>query len=435
MKIALLEINKPGDNKDFNGGFGTTFQIGNSLKARALSFIRSNLENIPTMSYTYLSSIFKRDGHSVKYYFNEVPDSSDIVLIHVSLIRHNEEIKFIRNLKARGERVGVYGPLASVRSFLFGDADFVIQGEPEEIVVEISKSGNIPKGIVKSNPVMDLDSLYFPDWDLFSEKDFSLAPAISAKPAFFVHASRGCPYGCSYCPYLVFGTYRVRKPEKVIEELVFLKKKYGMRGFYFRDPTFSINETRIKKIVRLMIEKKLNLEWGCETRLDLLSIPLLRLMYDSGLRAIKVGIESMNHGLLESHGRIPPKIRHQEEIIKFCEKKGIKVIAFYIIGLPSDTLKSIKETIQYSRRLNTSFANFTICTPIPGTGFYDELKEKIIEKDLNKYDNFHVVFEHDNLSKKEILKLQEEAITGYYFRLKYIFRYFFNKVKEFNFLK
>ena len=48
--------------------------------------------------------------------------------------------------------------------------------------------------------------------------------------------------------YLVFGTYRVKKPEKVIGELIFLKKKYGMKGFYFRDPTFSIGKERIEKI-------------------------------------------------------------------------------------------------------------------------------------------------------------------------------------------
>ena len=100
MKIALLEINKPGDNKDFNGGFGTTFNIGNSLKARILSFIRNNLENIPTMSYAYLSSIFKRDGHFVKYYFNELPRDVDFILIYVSLIRHNEEIEIIKRLKS-----------------------------------------------------------------------------------------------------------------------------------------------------------------------------------------------------------------------------------------------------------------------------------------------------------------------------------------------
>lgn len=430
MKIALLDIKKPGDHKDFNGGFGTTFLVGNSIKTKILSLVRSCLEGIPTMSYAYISAIFKEHGHSVKYYSNRIPDSQSLILIHVSLIRHNEEIKLIRKLKQMDKKnIGVYGPLALVRPDLFKDADFIIQGEPEEVIIKISKTKKIPKGIVKSSPIMNLDDLPFPDWSIFSIKDCSFYPSISVKPSLPIHSSRGCPYLCSYCPYRVFGTYRARKPEKVVEELIFMIKKYDVKGFYFRDPTFSINRKESGKIAELIIEKKLNIEWGCETRIDLLTIPLLKLLYKSGLRAIQVGVESIDHNMLKNYGRLPPKIQHQEEIIKFCEKIGIKVIAFYIIGFPSDTKDSIKRTIEYSRRLNTSFANFSICTPIPGTPFYDEMKDKIIEGDLNRYNNFDIVFNHDELSKKEILALQEKAITGYYFRVRYIVKYVLDKFK------
>jgi len=430
MDIALLDIKKKGDNKDYNGGFGTTFQIGNSLKARILSFIRSNLENFPTMSYAYVASIFKKYGHSVKYYVNEIPKFRDIILIHVSLIRHKEELEYLKKMKKIGiKNIGVYGPLATVKPGLFKDANFIIQGEPEEAILKICKTNKIPKGKIKSNPIMDLNSLPFPDWSFFPVKDYSFSPTLPLKPFVFVLASRGCPYNCSYCPYKVFGTYRARKPEKVIEELKYLKNKYKIKAFYFRDPTFSINQKRIEKLAGLMIKNKLNLKWGCETRLDLLNLPLLKLLYKAGLRAIKVGIESSNHSLLRKYKRIPPNMQHQEKIIQFCKKIGIKVIAFYIIGLPTDTEKNIKETIKYSKKLNTSFANFNICTPIPGTLFYEQIKEKIIEKNLNNYDNFHSVFKHDNLTKKKILKLQEKAITEYYFRIKYIIRYFIDKIK------
>jgi len=429
MKIVLLEIKNAGDNKDYNGGFGTTFQVGNSLKARILSFVRSNLENFPTMSYAYIAAIFKKYGHSVEYYLNKIPSVADLILIHVSLIRHKEEIEYLNKIKQAGLKIGVYGPLASVKPELFEDADFIIQGEPEEAILKISKTNKIPKGIVRSTPIKDLDSLPFPDWSLFQVKEYSFSPTLPLKPFIFVLASRGCPYTCSYCPYKVFGDYRARKPEKVIEELKYLKKEYGIRAFYFRDPTFSINEDRIRNLANLMIENKLNLKWGCETRLDLLTIDLLKILYKSGLRAIKVGIESLDENLLKKYGRISPEIKHQEKIINFCKKIGIKVIAFYIVGLPTDTKESIKNTIRYSRKLNTSFANFTICTPIPGTGFYEQLKDKINDTNLNNYDNFHVVFKHNNLSKNEILKLQEKAITGYYFRARYILRYVLDKIK------
>ena len=430
MKISLLDIKKSGDNKDYNGGFGTTFQIGNSFKSKILSLVRSNLENFPTMSYPYIAAIFKKYGHSVKYYINKIPDSSDIILIHVSLIRHQEELKHIREMKKKGiKNIGVYGPLATVKPGLFNDADFIIIGEPEGAILKICETNKIPRGDVKSSPILNLDSLPFPDWSLFPLEKYSFSPILPLKPFTFILASRGCPYMCSYCPYKVFGTHRTRDPEKVIEELKFLKENYKIKAFYFRDPTFSIGKERIMKLADLMIKNKLNLKWGCETRLDLLDELLLNKLYDAGLRAIKVGIESLNHDLLIKHKRIPPNILHQEKIIKFCEKIGIKIIAFYIIGLPSDTKKSIKKTLKYSKKLNTSFANFNICTPIPGTKFYNELKLKITEQNLNNFDNFHSVFKHDKLSERELLKFQEKAITGYYFRIKYILKYLKDKIK------
>ena len=430
MKIALVDIKKDGDNKDFNGGFGTTFQIGKSIPSRVLSFLRGKLENLPTLSYVYIAGICKKYNHSVKYYLNEIPDSADLILIHVSLIRYNEEINFIKKMKQKGlNNIGVYGPIASVKPEFFKDADFVLKGEPEQAIINIFEMNKVPKGVIESKPIEDLDSLPYPDWSCFPVEDYSLSPAISKKPTLWVHASRGCPYKCSYCPYLVFGKYRARKPEKVIEELKYLKEKYNIKGFFFRDPTFSINHERIKKLAELMIKEELNLEWGCETRLDLLDISLLNLLYKAGLRAIKVGVESVDHDLLKKYKRLPPEINHQEKIINFCKKIGIRVIAFYIIGIPTDTKETIKNTINYSRRLNTSFANFTICTPIPGTDFYEEIKEKISDNNFNHYDNFHVVFKHDNLTSKEILDFQEKAITGYYFRLKYILMYFLEKIK------
>lgn len=435
MKVALINIKKPGDNKEFNGGFGTTFNTGRSSRAKLLSFVRRNLENIPTMSYAYISAILKKYNHEVNYYENEIPKSKDydLALIHVSMIRHNEEKDLLRTLKknkGKNNFIGIYGPLATVCPELFKESDIILVGEPEEAIIKIARSGKLKKGLIKSNPLSDLDELPFPDWSLFHFQNYSLSPLINLRPAVFVHASRGCPYSCSYCPYMVFGNYRKRKPEKVVEELRYLKKHYKIKAFYFRDPTFSLGRERIEKLANLMIEEKLGLFWGCETRSDLLDIQLLELLYRSGLRAIKIGIESIDRNLLKKHGRKPIKIEHQENIIRFCKKKGIKIVAFYIIGLPSDTKESIKKTLNYSKKLNTSFANFTICTPIPGTPFYEKMKPKIFEKNLNKFDNFHVVFKNNNLSSDEIYSLQEKAITGYFFRPSYFFRYILDKIKE-----
>lgn len=430
MKICLLNIQKEGDNKDYNGGFGTTFQVGKSFLARLLEKKRYGGEYFPLMSYGYLAAIFKKNGHTVDVLTNEVPKDSDLVIIQCSLVRHNLELDFIRRIKKEtNAKIGLIGPFVSVKPEIFLNyADFIIQGEPEEAALKM-KDEKIPKGIVKSNPVMNLDTLPFPDWSVFPIEKFSYKPIITKKPFTFIQGSRGCVYTCNYCPYKVFGFYRERSVNSVIDEIEYLVKNYNIKGLMFRDPCFSLNKKRVAEIAYEIIKRGIKIEWGCETRLDKLDEELLKVLYKSGLRAIKVGVESVDSEILKSQKRKPIDMNHQERIIKFCDKIGIKVIAFYLIGLENDTKESIRNTIKYAKKLNTDFVNFTICTPIPGTEYFEQIKDKIYEKDWEKFDNFHPVFKHKNLSTEDLRKFQENAIVYYYIRPRFILKYIMRKLK------
>jgi len=424
MKIALLNVEEPGDNKDYNGGFGTTFQVGRSLGARLLQKIRATGEYFPLMSYGQLAGIFKQTGHQVSVVTNDIPRESDLVILHCSLIRHRREMDYIRRIrKETRARIGLIGPFVSVYPDLFADrADFIIQGEPEEVALQI-RDQNLPRGVVKSSPVMDLDNLPFPDWDPFPVGEYSFWPTIRRRPFTFIQTGRGCAYACNYCPYKVFGVHRERSASNIAREIEYLQRRYGIRGLMFRDPCFSYNRRRAFALADEILRRKLDVEWGCETRLDRLDIELLESLHRSGLRAIKVGIESADPAILKKQRRKPNQLAHQEKIIEYCDRKGIRVGAFYIVGLEDDTPESVRRTIRYAKRLNTDFASFTICTPIPGTEYYDQKKEDIFEKDWEKFDNFHPVFRHRNLSSDEILAFQEYAIVSYYLRPRFVLKY------------
>lgn len=429
MKITLLNIQEPGDNKDYNGGFGTTWQIGSSFLSRILQKMRSKGEYFPIVSYGYLASILKQNGHKVEFLENEIPKNSDLILLHASPIRHKKEMEFLKKIKeTTNAHIGIVGPFASVKPELFEKlSDFIIQGEPEEVISTI-KDGELPKGIVKSEPVKDLDTLPFPDWSIFPVDKFCQKHIMNKTPFLIILSSRGCLYNCPYCPYKVFGLWRVRDPIKVVDEIEYLQKNYGVKSLMFRDPMFSLEPEITKTMANEIIKRGIKIEWGCETRLDKLDENFLDLLYESGLRAIKVGIESTNHDILKRAGRKPIDADHTERIVKYCDRKGIKVVAFYILGLPDDTKESIESTIKYAKGLNTDFANFTICTPIPGTKFFEEMKDSLTTDNWEDYDNFHVVFKHKNLTKEQLLKLQEKAIVGYYFRLRYILKHIWRRM-------
>lgn len=431
MKITLLNIQKSGDNKDYNGGFGTTFQVGKSLLARLLEMKRSSGEYFPIMPYGYLAAIFKNNGHTVNALTNEIPGDADLVIIQCSLVRHNLELDFMKRIRNEtNSKIGLVGPFVSVRPDLFSDyADFIIQGEPEEAALKI-RDGHVPSGIVKSNPINDLDSLPFPDWSIFPVETFSYKPTLPKGPFTFIQGSRGCVYTCNYCPYKVFGVYRERGVQNVVDEIEYLVQKYSIKSLMFRDPCFSFNKKRAAEIANEIIKRKINIEWGCETRLDNLDTELLELLYKSGLRAVKVGIESTNPNILKKQGRKLIEIGHQEKIIKYCDEKGVRVIAFYIIGLEEDTKESVTKTLGYAKRLNTDFANFTICTPIPGTEYYEQIKDRILEEDWEKFDNFHPVFKHKNFTPEELRELQEYAIVSYYIRPGFILKHLIRKLRR-----
>ena len=432
MKITFLDLGSDKKvYKEYNGGYGTSFNAGNSLLGKILTLTRTSREEFPLLSYAYAATIFHQNNHEVTIEKNTIP-TADLVIMHASMPNHRLEKDYLKKLKESNLKIGLIGPFPSTKPELFKEADFIIQGEPEKVIFQIAKTGKIPSGLINSPPIENLDSLPYPNWSLFPINKFSYSPIIDKKPFTFVLSSRGCSYGCDYCPYIskAHGHFRTRSIENIMGELIYLKEKFNIKGIQFRDPTFTLDKKRIEEICKAIIKVNLDLEMGCETRSDRLDKPLLDLMYQAGFRAIKIGIESAMPEILKQSKRIPIEFRHQEKIIKYCDKLGIKVIGFYVIGLENDTHESIKSTLAYSKKLNTAFANFTICTPIPGTEFYDRIKDKIFTNNYDLYDNFHPVFNHKNISNKDLIQYQKKALTSYYLRPKYIYSHLKRRILQ-----
>lgn len=426
MKITLLNVQSKRRecfNKDVMGGFGDVTKIGDSWRARILE--KRKKVRLPLFSLAYISGILKKNGHKIRLSNNNYPNDSDLIIIASSIIDCKAELKVAQEIKEKtGSKVGFIGPFASAMPNVCSKhADFIIQGEPENVVNKISDKF-IPKGVVKSEPVKCLDKLPFPFWKVFPVKEYSYSPIITKKPFIPVLSSRGCFYSCNYCPYKAYyGSYRQKSPEGIIAELRHLIDKYGVKGVLFRDPLFTAKRKRVKDLANKIIRNKIDIEWTCETHFDLLDERLLDILYKAGLRSLNVGIESSNEEIMRKSTRKYAKKEHQEKIIKYCDRLGIKISAFYILGLKGDTEQSVKQTIDYAKKLNTFAAQFFISTPFPGTGFFEEVKDLIFEKDWSKFDSFTPVFRHENLSSEQLLKLKEKAFVEYYFRLKYFLKH------------
>ena len=155
-------------------------------------------------------------------------------------------------------------------------------------------------------------------------------------PTGFIESSRGCPYSCGY--YCTYGDsqgklIRSYSPKRLVDNMVQLKANYGFKSFQFRDPVFGLKKDFIDQFCLEIIKGGHKLIWGMETRSDLLNKDNLRLMALSGLKSINIGIETPNVEIASSNKRKTDEVDHQSFVVSFCKKLGIKVNAFYILGL------------------------------------------------------------------------------------------------------
>jgi radical SAM superfamily enzyme YgiQ (UPF0313 family) len=238
----------------------------------------------------------------------------------------------------------------------------------------------------------------------------------ASRHSFPVLSSRSCPEFCTYCPHRITAPYRARSAENVVAEIESICKRYGQAYLIFRDPLFTEERERAIAIAEGILRKKLNVHFECETRLDDLDTDLLDLLHRAGLNTITFGVESMEPSTLKRVGRRPIPREHQRKIISYCRDKGITTEAFYVIGFLTDTVESIRATIDFSIDLDSSCALFKVLTPFPGTPLYKHMKHLITETDWEKFDGYTPTFQHPNMTHEELRHMLGSAYVRYYVR-------------------
>jgi anaerobic magnesium-protoporphyrin IX monomethyl ester cyclase len=413
--------------KDVAGGFGTVFTVGRSPFAKLLEFAKRRIAAIPNITLAYLDSILSAHGADVKVLDVRGSDQlvpADLYLIASSIVDCNLEREIGLQVKRRfGSKVGYFGTFASsVPDFYSDSADFVVKEEIENIAPSLAR-GEIPQGIISAGFVRDLDALPFPKWDQFDIRKFRYQIITGKGITLPMLGSRGCPYTCNYCPYLVNSNYRVRSAESVVDEIRHLSAKYGIRGISFRDPNLTFNKKRAHEFADLLLRYNLDIRWSMEARTDRLDAELIHLLYRAGLRSIEVGVESSNQQILRGNKRKAIPSTQQEQIIECCHKLGIRVIANYTLGLPNDTMTGIRETIRYAKKLNTFAIQFTVTTPYPGTQFYETVRDAIFERDWERFNGWTSVYRHPTITPEDLHRLREFAYVSYHLRLRYVWRF------------
>lgn len=443
VSVAVLNVTnknkKVAMNKDLNGGFGTADSYSGSLFEKIIGLVKRKSIKLPVVSLSFLMGIFKQRNISAKYYEGELPlVECDVILIYGSIVDYAHE-NFVCKLlkrKFRNAKVGFIGPFPSTKPELFESGDFVLVGDFEHFFLKKFNDVSQLSGNVVVREKVEMDELPSPDLEGFPISQYGYSPAVTQKPFFALQSSRGCPYSCSY--YCVYGKFQgakmnFRSPKKVVRDMLFLRDKYGIRGFQFRDPTFGVKEGYIEEFCNEIRKQGLNVRWGIETRMDLLDEKKIKMMFDAGLRNINIGIETVDPSVAKNNKRLLIGIKHQEGLVRYCERIGVKISAFYIFGYEGDTKESMESVLSYAKKLNTFLARFSVCTPYPGTEFFEGLQKegRLLTNDYEKYTQFNPVIRQKNLTSKDVQDMVSKAYRQYYFRFAFILRLLKWKIREF----
>ncbi|MBN1223121.1 MAG: radical SAM protein [Candidatus Aminicenantes bacterium] len=259
-----------------------------------------------------------------------------------------------------------------------------------------------------------------PRHDLFDFRKYRI-PIARRFPFTVVITSLGCPYSCGFCTAGAFG-YRARDVDGVMAELELLSR-LGVKEILFQDPTFTINTKRVVEICRKILEGNLNFTWSCNADIKALNEEKIKHMRKAGCHTVSLGIESGSDEILKKYSKA---ITTQEikDTVRMLNTYKIRVLGYFIIGLPGDDHESIRETIDLAKQLDLDFASFAIATPDIGTPLRREaLKMGWLSSDEDFFDSTDFpVIETDKLSKEDVWRLRSQAVRGFYLRPSYLFK-------------
>jgi len=425
MRVVLADVKSDRGfvSKDtVVGGYGSRLDPFSRVTS-IMAFLKKRFHDVPSVHMAYAAAILARAGHDVTWTRGDLVDG-DVALVLSSLVDHRNETAWADAMRARGVTVGFIGITASMMPQLFeSHADFIVKGEPEAAIMRLAK-GEIPRGVVTSEEIGDLDALPFPRWDAITEdRGRRVGTKWSSRPVgggYPLLASRGCPEFCTYCPHRILAGYRARSIANIADELERLCDRHPRPYVIFRDPLFSEQRDRCLELCDEIRARGLTLTFEAETRLDRLDDDLIDTLREAGLRAMSFGVESTDPATLKKSGRRPIPQAHQRQIIDHCRRKGIVTAAFYVLGFLQDNWESVAATIDYATDLGSTFAQFKILTPYPGTPMFRQLEPLLTETDWEKFDGYTPTFTHPHLTQRELQFLLGAAYTRFYMRPSYL---------------
>lgn len=317
-------------------------------------------------------------------------------------------------------------------SYLKHGSDVVVIGEAEQTVLELchafkhKSSIDLIAGIatlmnntlVKSNSrtvIKDLDTLPPPAWDLIDISPYK--NMWLDKHGYFslnFVTTRGCPYKCNWCAKPIYGNrYNSHSPENIVHEIKKWQQQFGFSHIWFADDIFGLKPNWLKDFEHYIKKEKVSIRYKIQSRADLLlEEDNIEHLANSGCSMVWMGAESGSQKILDAMDK-GTKVEQIYEATRLLKKHNIGVSLFLQLGYLNETVDDIKLTIKMVKDLLPDDIGISVSYPLPGTVFYDKVKEQLKEKS-NWTDSDELAMMFKNTYKPEFYKQLQRYIHKVY---------------------
>ena len=383
----------------------------------------------------------------------------DLVMLSTTNTTVFDDIKIVNEMKRRYDCVVVlkgaifYAPEQAMLDLLdLSRIDYLIGGEVDFAIGEIADYALKGEGDINDALSIlykdaagnwqqtafhtwgeDLDSRPFPARHLMNNALYTRPD--TDDPMATIQTARGCPSNCVFCltPGISGKCVRFRSPENVMEELTECYEQHGIRDFFFKADTFTINADWVNKLCTLIIESPLNgkIRFTANSRVNPLKKETLEIMKKAGCFLVAFGFESGSDEILKEMKKGATRAMNLQAA-KWCHEIGLPFWGFFVIGFPWENRSHILETEKLIHEADPDFIEVTVALPFYGTPLYETCKENnLLAENVLGSDFFHSSMTGTKyLSMDEVMKLRKKILLGFYLRPKYILRKMGECVKQ-----